>query len=195
MQILLVSDTESKYIWEHFDKDRFKNVELVISCGDLKAEYLSYIVTMINAPLLYVHGNHDKGYIQKPPEGCDCIDDKIVTIKGVRIMGLGGSQMYNTGPFQYSEAEMCKRIRKLWAKLFFKGGVDILVTHAGAFGVGDDEDQCHLGFKCFNNFMDKYHPKYMFHGHTHLSYGNKKRIEKYNSTMVINAYEYHLIEF
>jgi predicted phosphodiesterase len=36
MRILLLSDTESKYIWDHFDAERFEDIELVISCGDLQ---------------------------------------------------------------------------------------------------------------------------------------------------------------
>ncbi len=59
MKILLVSDQESKFIWEHFDTDRFKDIDFILSSGDLKSEYLSFLVTMVNKPLFYVHGNHD----------------------------------------------------------------------------------------------------------------------------------------
>ncbi|MCU6707325.1 metallophosphoesterase family protein [Paenibacillus sp. J5C_2022] len=95
MRVLIVSDEESKYIWDHYEPDRFKGVELIISCGDLKAEYLSFLVTMINAPLFYVHGNHDISYKVHPPEGCECIDGKLIHFKGLRILGLGGSHRYN----------------------------------------------------------------------------------------------------
>ena len=37
MQILLLADSESNYIWDHFDHERFKDIDLVISCGDIKA--------------------------------------------------------------------------------------------------------------------------------------------------------------
>ncbi len=42
MKILLVSDVESRYIWDHFNKEKFKDVELVLSCGDLKAPICSF---------------------------------------------------------------------------------------------------------------------------------------------------------
>ena len=51
LRILAVSDLESKFIWEHFDPELFRGVDLILSCGDLKASYLSYLVTMIPAPL------------------------------------------------------------------------------------------------------------------------------------------------
>ena len=37
MKILVVSDVESKFLWEHFDPEQFRGVQLMISCGDLKA--------------------------------------------------------------------------------------------------------------------------------------------------------------
>ena len=62
MKILLVSDVECPALWDHFRPDRVEGVELIISCGDLKHEYLEFLVTMINKPLLYVPGNHRAGW-------------------------------------------------------------------------------------------------------------------------------------
>ena len=86
--------------------DFIKDVDLILSAGDLKAEYLSFLVTMVGKPVFYVCGNHDGSYEKRPPEGCDCIDGKIVSYNGVRILGLGGSMYYNGGPYQYSEERM-----------------------------------------------------------------------------------------
>ncbi|MFT8312698.1 MAG: metallophosphoesterase family protein [Clostridium sp.] len=195
MKILLVSDIESKYIWDFFCKDTFKDIELIISCGDLKADYLSYLATMIHVPVLYVHGNHDHYYIEKPPEGCTCIDDKLIVYKGIRILGLGGSMKYKSGPFLYTESQMSKRIQKLKLKLFLKKGFDILVSHAPASGINDDNDLCHEGYVNFNNLLDKYSPKYFFHGHVHMNYGKKPRTTIYNNTTIINAYDYYILEY
>src|SRR5689334_4887309 len=106
MKLLLVSDKEDKYIWDHFDPERFKDIDFIISCGDLKAEYLSFLVTMVNKPLFYVPGNHDKRYDVNPPEGCISLDGKYIEHMGLRIVGLGGSMCYNNGPHQYTEKEM-----------------------------------------------------------------------------------------
>lgn len=200
MQILLLSDIESKYIWEHFDSDRFKNIDLVISCGDLKSEYLSFIATMVSAPVFYVHGNHDKEYTEHPPGGCDSIEDKIVVYKGLRIGGLGGSIKYNNHPyvsvppFQYTEKQMARRVLKMKLKMLFNKGLDILVTHAPAFGVADGDDACHTGFKSFLPLLDKYKPKYMFHGHMHLKFGKAPRSITYKDTTVVDAYGYYILE-
>lgn len=196
MKILTVSDEESSYIWDYFDRDRFKDVDLVISAGDLKARYLSFLVTMIHVPLLYVHGNHDDRYKQFPPEGCLNIEDKIYVHKGIRILGLGGSFQYSKGDNQYTEDAMRKRVKKLKKQLARYGGFDILVSHAPAYGLGDGEDLCHRGFESFLELMDKYTPSYFIHGHQHLTYDRSaKRISTYNSTTILNAFEYHMFEY
>ena len=90
MRILVISDEECTALWDYYVPGKLKEYDLILSCGDLKASYLSFLVTMSNRPLLYVHGNHDGSYASNPPGGCDCIDDRVVTYNGVRILGLGG---------------------------------------------------------------------------------------------------------
>ena len=129
MNIMIFADQESKLLYEYYDPERMKDIDLIISCGDLPPEYLTFFATLCHAPLLYVKGNHDGKYEQKPPEGCICIEDNIYVYKGVRILGLGGSMEYIPGASnQYTEWRMRARIRKLRWKLWWHKGFDILVT-------------------------------------------------------------------
>ena len=195
MKILVLSDEECPALYDYYVPGRLAEYDLIISCGDLNAKYLSFIVTMARVPVLYVHGNHDTGYSRTPPEGCDCIDDQLIVYKGVRIMGLGGSKKYRDAPHQYTEKEMQKRIRKLRWQLWRHRGVDIVVTHAPPKGVGDGKDIAHEGFETLLGLMDKYHPKYLLHGHMHLSYGtDKTRVRQYGDTTVINASERYVLD-
>lgn len=195
LKILLVSDEESSYIWDYFDPEAFKDIELIISCGDLRAQYLSFLVTMIHAPLFYVPGNHNTRYLNNPPEGCETLDDNIIVYKNIRILGFGGCKSPVGGVYKYTEKQMEKRIKKLRFKLWWNKGVDILVAHAPAYNLGDGDDLYHKGFKSFNNFLDKYSPKYFFHGHQHLNYGNQKRIIQYKNTTIVNAFGYHILDY
>ena len=190
MKILCLSDEECPALWDYYTPGKLKDYDLILSCGDLKASYLSFIVTMARAPVMYVHGNHDTGYSRKPPEGCDCIEDQLIEYKGLRILGLGGSRRYRPGEHQYSEKEMRKRIRKLRFKLWWHKGVDIVIAHAAPFGVGDDTDICHRGFEAFVELIEKYQPRYFLHGHIHMNYGQDiQRIKELGKTKVINVYE------
>ena len=195
MKILTISDEECGALWDYYTPGRLDGYDLIISCGDLSSHYLSFLVTMAKCPVVYVHGNHDGSYDQRPPEGCDCIDDHIVTFNGVRILGLGGCRRYHPGPHQYTEKQMRRRIARLRWKLWRMGGVDIVVSHAAPEGLGDADDRAHWGFAALRELIDKYQPKYLVHGHVHMSYGyNIPRELDHNGTKVINAYERYTIE-
>ena len=195
MRILLLSDEEYGAYWEHYIPGRLKEFDLIISCGDLKESYLSFIATMARCPLLYVAGNHDEAYRNKAPGGCICIDDRIIEYNGVRIAGFGGCLRYRPGTYQFTEREMEKRIYRLMLPLRRAGGVDVLVTHAPPEGLGDAEDTAHRGFAAFRRFIDKYRPEYVFHGHIHMNYDcmSKREIE-YGGTKIVNAYGRYIID-
>lgn len=195
MKILAIADQESELLWEHFDKSLLEGIDLILSCGDLKPQYLSFLATFAKAPVLYVHGNHDDRYGSVPPEGCICVEDQIYVYNGVRILGLGGSMRYKPGVNQYSEAEMRKRVRKLWWSLMIHRGFDILLTHAPACQLNDGDDLPHRGFQVFCTLLDKYQPAFFVHGHVHLNYGrNIPRLSDYNGTKVVNAFEKYVFE-
>lgn len=195
MKILALSDEECPALWDYYVPGRLSEYDLILSCGDLKSQYLSFVVTMAKAPVLYVHGNHDEHYQKMPPEGCDCIDDHLVVYNGLRILGLGGCRKYHPGPHQYTEAQMRRRIMRLRLALWRAGGVDIVVTHAPPRGIGDQEDPAHLGFQALLDLVDKYHPQYLLHGHVHLRYNaGLSREQEYQGTKVINVSERYVLE-
>ena len=196
MKILFISDEESKYYWDYYSPDKLEDIDLIISCGDLAPQYLSFLVTLSHVPVLYIHGNHDECYLSTPPEGCVCIDDDLIVYNGIRIMGLGGSMRYRPGTFQFTERQMRRRYTKLKRKLFLKGGVDILVCHSPAKGLTDGEDLPHTGFSVFKEIMTKYTPKYFVHGHVHKAYGHEfKRYDKFGNTIIVNACERCVIDY
>ena len=194
MKILIVSDEECPALWEYYVPGRLKEYDLILSCGDLNAQYLSFLVTMSGKPVFYVHGNHDTDYQYNPPWGCDCIDDAIVEYNGIRFLGLGGCLKYHPGRHQYTDAEMRRRIRRLSWKLNRLGGVDVVVTHAPPEGLGDGEDNAHRGFAALRELLDKYHPTYLLHGHVHMRYGDQERVREYNGTTLINTCERYVLE-
>ena len=192
MKILVVSDEESRFIWDFFDPERFRGVELIISCGDLDSRYLSFLATMISAEVVYVRGNHDKIYSRRPPEGCTCIEDTVFTYKGLLIFGLGGVRGPR-GPelLEFNERQMAHRIaRKRWA---LRNGVDIFVTHAPAAGLGDRQDEYHRGFETFRAFLDHYQPRLHLYGHVH-HYSMQEQIIQYGPTTLVNTCGYRLLE-
>ena len=60
MKLLAISDQISPVIYGHLEDASFRQIDLVISCGDLPLDYLEYIVSMLNVPCYFVPGNHDE---------------------------------------------------------------------------------------------------------------------------------------
>ena len=184
--ILCVADDEDQVLW---NSSNLKEYDFIISAGDLKKEYLEYLVTVSNRPLFYVHGNHDEKYVGNEPEGCTCIDDDLVVYRGIRILGLGGSYKYkDNSKYMYTEKEMKRRIKRLKRKIKKNKGVDILVAHAPIKGYGDLSDYAHQGFECFKDLIEEYKPKYFFYGHVHKNYSySEEGYYKINETQIINV--------
>lgn len=195
MKILAVSDEESPFIWDYFDRSFFAGVELILSCGDLHRDYLEFLATLLPAPLMYVPGNHDKRFITNPPGGCINIDGRVETFKGLRICGLGGCKSLNPrAAYEYSEPVMAKRAQKLRRPIRHAGGLDILITHAPAEGLGDGKDSFHQGFAVFRNILDEYRPKLYCFGHQHRRYGIVDAPEQHGNTRLVNACGYKIID-
>ena len=52
MKILLLADEESKYYWDYFEKSKLEGIDLIISCGDLAPQFLSFMATFAKVPIL-----------------------------------------------------------------------------------------------------------------------------------------------
>ena len=196
MKILCVSDQIDPLIYTSTIKKRYADVDLILSAGDLPMDYLDFIISTMNRPMLFVRGNHHTG----DHEGCGaaCADLKVCYEEGLIIAGLGGSMKYNSGENQFSDFAMNLRIIKLFPALvfnrIFRGRfLDILLTHASPLGIHDKEDKCHRGFKGFLWFMRIFKPKYLIHGHIHLYDLSEVRTTKYHETLVINAYGHYIL--
>lgn len=187
--------------------------DVVLSCGDLPFDYLEYIVSRVNVPLLYVPGNHDPDVrpadetfaplrVESPargPQGCVNVDGRIMEAAGLRIAGLGGSMRYRPGPNQYTQRQMSWRARRIevLARLRrdrSRSPIDVLLTHAPPEGFsGKEEDLAHRGFEAFNRLIKNLTPRLLVHGHVH-PYGVAQPVHKVGATQIVNAVPHRLIE-
>jgi uncharacterized protein len=195
MKILTVSDSIDPALYPVPDRQRFQDVSLILSCGDLAPEYLSFLVNMLSAPLYYVCGNHDIRHGTKPPQGGINLHARLLSFKGLNMLGLEGSMWYNGGPYQYTESEMRRMVRGLRIGIWWQGGIDVVIAHAPPRGVHDDQDLCHQGFETFRWLIHKYKPRYFIHGHIHRFFNEpSERVTTVDETQVINTYGCHILE-
>jgi Icc-related predicted phosphoesterase len=196
LNLLIVADHIDPLLYDYYRPERFPRIDLILGCGDLKQWYMSYLMSTFNAPLYYVRGNHDLSFDYDPPDGGEDIHGRLISYKGIRIMGLEGSQVYTRDAVQYTERGMYWAYQRMRPKLWRHKGADIVITHAPPKGIHDMQNVTHSGFSVFNQIIDRHKPKYFFHGHTHLNYGRQQeRVTKVGDTYVINAYGFYILDY
>lgn len=207
MKILAISDRVDERVYSEHILHNYGDVDLFVGCGDLPYDYLEYVVSMTNQPVLYVHGNHDveiqhtaTGRRVNTAEGCDLIDGRVVNVKGLIFMGLGGSIRYRPGPaFQYTEVQMRARVarlipRLLVNKLRYGRFVDVVITHSPPYAIHDDTDRAHIGFKAFRTLIAWFKPRYLLHGHMHHRRYNAQTRTTCGDTTIVDVFPVRLIE-
>lgn len=195
MRLLTISDKVEPVLYDRFDRRNFPPVDLILSCGDLPPEYLTFVASVFDAPLFYVRGNHDIRYENHPLDGCRNLDGRVVRHGGLKFLGLEGSRWYNGGPIQYTERQMRKKLRGLQWRLRLNRGIDVVITHAPPRHVHDADDPCHRGFRSFLALIERHQPRYLIHGHIHRFFSSpEERVTRIRGTRVINTFGYQLIE-
>ncbi len=195
VKILAVSDFLDNSLTQMVEEKTLEPVDLIISCGDMPPEYLSFLRDRLDRPLMYVKGNHDIRYTMTNPMGCENIHARLVRFKSMNILGLEGSIWYNGGVNQYTDPQMKKIIFSKWFSIWRRGGIDMVVTHAPPRHIHDAEDRCHMGFESFVSLIDKRKPDYFIHGHIHREFNDhEERITQVDQTQVINICGYTILE-
>ena len=207
MKILAVSDIELGYLYQPKIVDRFYDIDLILSCGDLPHYYLEYMISMLNIPLYYVNGNHankiefTSGGERNFPWGAKNIHKRCVTDDtGLLIGGIEGCLRYNLGDFQYTQSEMWMFVFQLIPKLFYNKlrygrFLDISLSHDPPWKIHDQDDLPHQGIKAFRWLIKVFHPTYHLHGHIHVYRNDAVTSTRYCNTDVINCYGYKELIF
>ncbi|MBI1877373.1 MAG: metallophosphoesterase [Chloroflexi bacterium] len=206
MKILFVSDKVVEYLYSPKILERYNDVDLVVGCGDLPYYYLEFILSMLNVPLLYVHGNHDPqqeylsdGTSIAGPSGGANLHCQIYKENGLLLAGLEGSIRYKNGSFQYTQREMWLNVfylipKLLLNKLIHGRYLDVLVAHSPPYGIHNGADHVHAGFRAFLWFMKVFKPKYLVHGHRHVYNPAEITETRFEDTQVINIYPSRVLE-
>ena len=206
MIILTVSDIESPLVYSPQIKQRFKDVDLAIGCGDLSYYYLEYIISSLDIPLYFVRGNHAREVeyglagTRTSPWGAIDLHKKVVYDhqSNLILAGIQGSLRYNRGDYQYTQRQMMIQVLHLVPALIFNKirygrFLDIFVTHAPPWGIHDDDDPAHQGVKAFKWFIRVFKPTFHFHGHIHIYRPDIVRETVLGKTQIVNTYGYRMI--
>jgi Icc-related predicted phosphoesterase len=205
VKALFVSDKVVAHLYTPNITQRYADIDLIVGCGDLPYYYLEFLLTMLNKPLFYVHGNHDpeKEYLSDGtaitgPNGGINLHGTIYQEENLLFAGLEGCIRYRKGLFQYSQQEMWFNVFSLIPKLLinkmrYGRYLDILVTHSPPLGIHNGEDRVHTGFEAFLWLMKVFKPRYLVHGHQHIYSPTETTETDYMETKVVNIYHYKIL--
>ena len=205
MKILALSDQVEERVYYLAGHGHFRDVNLILGCGDLPYTYLEYLVSVLNVPMFYVPGNHDPAenprFVSTRAEGGSNLDLKCASAKGLLLAGFGGSVRYHPDAAnQYSQAEAFRRIVHLipgllWNRIRYGRALDVLISHSPPFDIQDEQTQAHRGLKALNWILGWAKPRYHFHGHTHFYRRNlEPAVTQLGPTTIMNIFPYKVIE-
>jgi len=202
MVILSVSDKVEGVLYNEKTSERFGDVDMVLGCGDLPYYYLEFLVDALNVPVMFVRGNHaskveysEYGQRTKPC-GATNLHRRVVQCRNLIIAGFEGSIRYRPGNHQYTQAQMWFMVlammpKLLWNRVVHRRWLDILVTHSPPWGINDQPNRTHQGFKALRWLIETCKPVYHFHGHVYINRIQGRAETQYGQTRVVNTYGYH----
>ena len=202
---LSLSDVKRSLIYGSQINTQFANVDLVIGCGDLPYYYLEYVISMLDVPLLFVRGNHDKKIEHteagscSAPAGAVDLHHRALIVNRLLFAGVEGSLRYSRGPFQYSQSDMWSHVLRLVPGMIINKArygryLDVFVSHAPPRGIHDKTDLPHQGIDAFRWLLQMFKPAYHFHGHIHVYRPGEIIETRFVDTSVINTYGYKMTE-
>lgn len=139
-------------------------MDLILSCGDLSDFHLLRTANHYGCrTVLAVRGNHDT----TAPFPAPIIDlhRRTHEVGGLRFGGFGGCYRYKPrGHHLYRQGEVEQALAPFPA-------VDVFLAHNSPRGIHDDirEDDAHIGFRAFGAYIARHRPRFLLHGHQHLS--------------------------
>ncbi|MEL7590761.1 MAG: metallophosphoesterase [Anaerolineaceae bacterium] len=205
MKLLAVSDVEIGFLYSPMIRDRFPDVDLIISCGDLPYYYIEYMISMLNVPCYFVRGNHANerefgvaGIRRFPWGAVDLHHRGVEDDTGLLLAGLEGSLRYNRGAHQYTQAEYWGLVfdlvpRFLYNKMRLGRYLDVFISHAPPWQVHDADDLPHRGVKAFHWLINVFKPAYFLHGHIHVFRQDTVTRSVIGNTIVQNVYGYKVL--
>ena len=200
MKILSISDKVVPTIYSNQINMKFVDIDCVVACGDLPYYYQEFIISSLDIPLFFVHGNHDPeveysnhGECTYPHGGVD-LHCKVLRHQGLLLGGVQGSIRYaKDSLYQYSQFQMWEHVIRmipglLINRMIYGRYLDVFVTHAAPWGIHDGPDYPHIGIKAFRWLIQVFKPRFHFHGHIHVYKPNMITETQFYRTKVINTY-------
>lgn len=172
IRILAVSDILEPTFLDVRNRSALAPIDFIVGCGDLDQDDLGFITDGFNAPLLYVHGNHDTNERwRESKQSCpEAIQSTAIchqaglSIAGLTWPGVRGKRGHR------SESAAWNQAMRLATRRLGRLEPLIVLSHVPPLGSGDvASDAYHRGFKGYRWLLQRLEPILWLHGHTPLA--------------------------
>ncbi|HBC89441.1 MAG TPA: hypothetical protein DCZ94_21090 [Lentisphaeria bacterium] len=155
MNLLVIAD--DNFFFQQPDSEL---TDAVISCGDLSDDVILRVAKESHSSRIFaVKGNHDSAGAFPSP--ITDLHFKVERFTGLLFGGFNGSWKYKPrGHFLYEQSEVRHMLRSFPA-------VDVFVAHNSPKGIHDKDDEIHIGFQAFVDYIHRAKPRLFIHGHQH----------------------------
>ena len=156
--------------------------EVLISCGDISDEEIMTAAGRHRCERIFaVKGNHDgSGAFQR---GISDLHLRIESYGGLTFGGFNGCFKYKPrGNYLYDQFSVEEKLKDF-------PRVDVFVAHNSPRGVHERDDEVHVGFDAFSNYIRRARPLYLVHGHQHVN-----ECTQIGGTFIVGTFGYRIIE-
>jgi predicted phosphodiesterase len=187
IRLLVVSDAMDPTLMDLRNRQALAPIDLIVGCGDLDCSDLAFIADGLNAPLVYVNGNHDSrerwaagaSFCPEPIRSTAVQHRAGLAIAGLTWPGAHGKKATRSERSAWSQA------LSLAARRLGRSESLIVISHVPPLGAGDMPDGAfHRGFRGYRWLMDRLAPPLWLHGHTPLAATSDWCVEVGRTTLV-----------
>lgn len=173
--VLVVSDYEPYHWKEHVPY----RIDFILSCGDNSMQCLRDLYERYKKPIFAVRGNHDGA--SKFPKGVIDVHLNVEEYRQWTIGGFGGTLYYkDRGHNMWNDADADYL-------LSYMPRCDIFICH-NPTPVTDKDSYAHRGSEAIWNYINRVHPRFVYHGHTHKNAGTMVE-----NTAIISVYGHKVV--
>lgn len=196
MRLLAISDEIDPVLWHHLDRTALEPLDLLVSCGDLPPDYLSYIEGTLRVPFAYVTGNHDLDEAWRQEAARLLPARRRTDLIEAAGLGLGlldwpGS---NTARTKWQARAAWRDAVGLWFVSLLRGKRPAIVaSHVAPHEAGETPDVYHRGFPAYRWLAERLRPALWLHGHTTPA-SVPERVTRIGPTTCVNVTGAYLIE-
>jgi hypothetical protein len=171
IRVLAVSDQLDPTLIDQRNRVGIGPIDFIVGCGDLSREDLGFIADAINAPIVYIRGNHDTNERWSHSDCCPEASESTAVrrLSGLPLAGL--TWPGHGGPHAVrSEGKAWSQVLRLATRRLGRSGPVIVFSHVPPFGAGDLPDgEYHRGFRGYRWLLERLQPPLWLHGHTPLA--------------------------